>query len=206
MGAPPFALALAGVLVASPLTAQAVGGSAASAWAGGALGLTAGGLLGGVGGILPCTETTWGSRCVAATAVVVGAVGATSGAVLGAADSETLTDRAVSSGVGTAVGVAVALAGRPFFPRVGWPDVATVGLLGGAVASQPRGAAIGAGAGALAGLLLWPTLPGFEMPDAVAAVLAGVVIGVTTGWVRDAVDARGPDAPPAALFALRLSV
>jgi hypothetical protein len=124
--------------------------------------------------------------------------------LVGASDVDVVIDRAKSGLVGFSVGVAVAFAGRPFFQRVGLQDVFAVGLVGGAIGTQPRSALLGAAVGTGIGLGLWQTLPGFEAPDAVAALLAGTMIGVLVGWVGDAADTRSASGAVVPLFTLRL--
>jgi hypothetical protein len=68
--------------------------------------------------------------------------------------------------------------------------VAALGLVGGAVGASGPGAAIGFGAGALTGFVLWKAVPSFEFADAVGLSLVGLAAGGLTGWVVRAADAQ----------------
>lgn len=174
--------------------------------AGGVLGVYAGATVGSLGTILPCTQTSLGARCVRAATALSATIGATSGLLLGTAGSGGVADRAVSGAVGLGAGVVLGLVARPFFQRFGWHDVLAVGLVGGAIGTQPKGALVGAAVGTALGVVLWKALPELEMPDAVAAMLAGVMVGVLAGWMQDASASRSlPNgASPVLLF--RLSI
>ncbi len=184
---------------------QETGGSAAAAVAGGALGLYSGTLLATVGATIPCTQTYIGARCIRWSALGGAAIGLTTGILVGAGDDERLGDLAISSGIGFLGGTAAGLAVTRFAQRFGWQDVLAVGIIGGAVGSQPLGSAIGFGAGAGIGLILWQTVPRFEFADAMGASLAGLALGGLTEWVLDAVDAQSNESP-ALQLALPISV
>ncbi len=103
-------------------------------------------------------------------------------------------------GVGTAVG----LVGRPFLQRVGLTDVFIVGAVGGAIGTQPKGALIGFAVGTVLGATLWQLVPGIGSPDVVAGSIAGVMVGVLTAWVSDAVEARRSDPGAVPIFSITL--
>ncbi len=195
--APRAVLILAALVFAAPRAApaQESDGSAGAAAAGGALGLYAGATLANVGSIIPCTQTYAGPTCVRWSSVTGGALGLAGGLALGAADSERVEDTAVRAGIGFLAGSAAGLVVKSAAQRVGWADVATLGLIGGAIGSAPRGAAIGLAAGGAVGLILYGTVDGFELPDLLGAALAGLAIGGITQWVAEGIDAQTQDSP-----------
>jgi hypothetical protein len=185
-----------------PLPAQArADGSPGAAAAGGALGLLSGAVLGVAGSIIPCTQTWDGARCITGHAIGGGALGLLGGALAGAGDRDLVRSAALSAGIGFLAGGAAGLVLKPVAQRFGWPDVFTVGLLGGAIGASPGGAAIGFGGGAVAGLIIWRVLPGRSFPDALAAVLAGTALGGLGGWLL-----RGMNAQPGDAISVRVPV
>lgn len=178
------------LLVCSDSNGQTNGGSTQTAVAGGALGLASGATLGLTGSLVPCTQTYAGATCVRWATAVGGAIGLASGMAIGAADSDRIERAGTTAGIGAAVGVAAGLAASRFAQRFGWADVATIGLLGGAVGAMPRGAGIGVLVGGAAGVVLWQFIPGVHLPDAVGFAVAGLALGSLTQWVWSAADAR----------------
>jgi hypothetical protein len=197
----PAALSFAAPGVA---TAQESEGSAWTAAAGGALGLYAGATLANVGSIVPCTQTYAGPTCVRWSSVTGGAVGLSGGLLLGAADPERVGDAALGAGIGFLAGSVAGLLLRSTAQRVGWADVATLGLVGGATGTAPRGAAIGLAAGGAIGLILWRAADGFELPDALGAAVAGLAIGGITQWLLEGIDAQTNDVPALQVMAVSL--
>ena len=63
------------------------------------------------------------------------------------------------------------------------------GAIGMAFGAQPEGAALGLGAGAFVGSVLWLAIPSYELPDLAAAGLIGMAAGGLAAWVVDAVEA-----------------
>lgn len=175
-------------------------GSGARRLAGGALGVTAGAVAGNVASILPCTQTPLGGRCVGGATILGGAVGLVSGVLVGGSDEGRLADRATTGLVGFVIGSTMAFTGRPFLQRVGLADVFTVGIVGGAIGTQPMGAFAGLGVGTALGVALRVAVPGFETPDVAAAAVAGLMMGVLVGWVSDAADARAAGSESVPLF------
>jgi hypothetical protein len=183
-------------LAPRPAGAQA-NGSASAAVAGGVLGLFSGTILGVAGSIIPCTQTYDGAACIRWHAFGAGALGLVGGALMGRADADRVGSAAGSAGIGFLAGSAAGLVLKPIAQRVGWLDVLTVGLLGGAIGASPEGAAIGFGAGAVAGLILWRVTPGGTFPDALSAALAGLALGGVGGWLIRGAESRDPArAPP----------
>jgi hypothetical protein len=197
------ALTTLSALVPSSAAAQTTGTPWAAA-AGGALGLYSGATLATIGSIVPCTQTYAGPTCVRWSAVGGGAVGMTGGLLLGSADRERVGDKALSAGIGFAAGVLAGLAVRSAAQRVGWADVATLGLVGGAIGSAPRGSAVGLGAGAVIGSLLYLALDGVEEPDALGIALAGLALGGLTEWLVEGIDAQSATSPPLELSVIRV--
>ncbi len=169
---------------------QEADGTPLAAVAGAALGLGSGAILGTVGSMIPCTQTYIGAACVRWSAAVSGMVGLASGALIGAADQERIGDAATSAGIGVLVGVAAGLAITSVAQRIGWRDVATVGLMGGAIGAAPEGAAIGLGVGTVVGVVLWQAVPDFAFPDALGVAAAGLALGALGDWVWSAIDAQ----------------
>jgi hypothetical protein len=141
-----------------------------------------------MGSIVPCTQTYWGDRCVRWSAVGGGLIGLVSGAVIGANDSEHIERSAKGAAIGFGVGFVAGTVLKPIAQRVGWQDVAAVGLMGGAMGAAPKGAIIGAGIGAAVGFTLMKTVDGFNMPDLVGAAIGGAALGVLTDWVVSAIN------------------
>ena len=149
--------------------------------------------MGLVGAIVPCTQTRAGATCVRASAMTGGVIGLAGGVLSGAADRGRIGDAAVSSSIGFLAGSAIGLVVKPIAQRVGWEDVFTLGLVGGAVGSQPRGAALGLAGGTVVGGLLWVVLREVEFPDALGFAVAGMALGVMGAWIKDGVNAQsGP--------------
>jgi hypothetical protein len=165
-------------------------GSATAAVAGGALGLASGATLGLTGSLVPCTQTYAGASCVRWSTAVGGVIGVASGVLIGAADSDRIERAATTAGIGAVAGIAAGFAASRFVQRFGWADVATIGLLGGAVGAMPRGAGIGVLVGGTAGVVLWQTIPGVHLPDAVGFAVAGLALGSLTQWVWSAAETR----------------
>jgi hypothetical protein len=182
---------LLGLAVPSAGGCQEPSGSTGAAFAGAALGAYSGGMLGTVGSVVPCTQTYWGAKCVRWSAAIGGAIGLASGVVTGASDSAALERAAKTAGIGFGVGVLVGLAVKPIAQRVGWQDVAAVGLIGGAVGAAPKGAVIGLGVGTVVGLTLSHTVDSFNLPDVVGAAVAGTALGALADWVVSAINASG---------------
>jgi hypothetical protein len=55
---------------------------------------------------------------------------------------------------------------------------------------MPKGAAIGLVSGGAVGAVLWWVVPGFQMPDAIGAALAGLTLGSLTQWLLSAANAQ----------------
>lgn len=170
--------------------AQTESGSAGWAVAGGALGLVSGATLGAVGSLIPCSQTRAGPVCVRWGAIGGGAIGVTGGAMLGQANSDRLGDAALGAGIGFAAGVLGGILIRTRAERLGWHDVAAVGLLGGAIGSAPRGSAIGLLGGSAVGFAAWALWDGFEGPDLFGAALAGLAVGGLVEWLARGIDAQ----------------
>ena len=122
--------------------------------AGAMLGLYAGAMVGSLGTILPCTQTLLGARCVRAGTALSATIGLTSGILVGTGGGDKVAGQAVSGAVGLAAGVVVGVVGRSFLQRFRWKDVLAVGLVGGAISTQPKEALIGAAAGTTLGDVL----------------------------------------------------
>ncbi len=176
-------------------SAKATEGSALAATAGGALGLYAGATLAAVGSLIPCTQTYPGPSCVRWSAVAGGAIGLGGGVLLGAADAERLGDAAIGAGIGFAAGSVAGLLIRSKAERLGWGDVATIGLFGGAVGSAPIGSAIGLLGGGAVGLILWSTVDGLGPPEALGMAVAGLALGGMTEWLVRGIDAQSGGSP-----------
>ena len=171
-------------------SAQDTEGSGWAAVGGAALGLYSGGLLGFVGGLVPCSQTYSGPACIRASAAGGGLIAMASGIAIGAGDIDRLGSIATSTAIGAGVGTAMGLALVPLAQRVGWRDVAAIGLLGGAVGAQPVGSVIGLGAGAVLGGALMLTVPAIRFPDAIGFATAGLAVGALAAWIADAVDSH----------------
>lgn len=174
-------------------TAGASSGGAGAAVAGGALGAVSGAVLGMSGSMIPCSQTEAGPQCVRLASVAGGVVGMASGIVIGANDQQWVEDHLLTAGIGAAVGLGMSFIAAPKIERFGWQDAAAIGLFGAAIGAAPRGALIGLGAGAIAGLIVWQTVPEARGPDAVALGLAGLTLGVLAEWVIAAGDAGADD-------------
>jgi hypothetical protein len=160
------------------------------------LGLYSGAVLGSMGSWVPCNRTYYSLTCVRVATALGGAVGLAGGIALGDADSERLGDAAIAAGVGVLVGAAAGIVMKPHLQRFSWLDVAAVGVMGGAVGASAPGSAIGFGAGALVGLVLWRAAPGFELSDAIGLSLVGLAAGGLAAWVYRGIDAQSKaDAP-----------
>jgi hypothetical protein len=168
-------------------------GSVPAAVAGGALGLFSGAILGVTGSIIPCTQTYDGAGCIRAHALGAGALGLLGGALMGEADADRVGSAAGSAGIGFLAGTAAGLILKPIAQRVGWRDVFTIGLLGGAIGASPAGAALGFGAGAVAGVVLWRVIPGGTFPDALSVALTGLALGGIGGWIVRGLEGGPPD-------------
>ena len=184
-------------------------GSTLAAAGGAVLGAYSGAVLGTIGSLMPCTRTYEGPDCVRPIAISGGLVGALSGAAIGAADADRLGDRFVAGMFGAAAGSATMLALQPFLERWSWGDVGAGAVIGGAVASSGRGALIGVGVGAVAGLAAWQLIPSVDETGVLYATLLGLAAGGIGSWVWQAVDAQdsaggAPGAQPAVLgFTIR---
>ncbi len=131
-------------------------------------------------------------------------MGLLGGAMTGAGDSERLRNIAISSAIGFGVGGIAGLVLKPVAQRVGWRDIATMAVWGGAIGAQPMGALLGFGAGGLVGFIFWQAVPGFGFPEALAAAAAGVAIGGLVGWMEDGISAQTTDPPtPVTLVRIR---
>ena len=168
---------------------QEISGSTGTAIAGAALGAYSGGVVGTMGSIVPCTQTYWGAKCVRWSAAAGGVIGLVSGAIIGANNSEEIERSAKSAAIGFGIGFAAGAVLKPIAQRIGWQDVAAVGLMGGAVGAAPKGAVIGLGVGTVIGFTLFKTVDGFNMPDLVGAAVGGAAIGALTDWVVTAINA-----------------
>jgi len=188
-------------LAPPPVGAQA-DGSVPAAVAGGTLGLFSGAILGVAGSIIPCTQTYDGAGCIWGHALGAGALGLVGGVLMGEADADRVGSAAGSAGIGFVAGSVAGLILKPIAQRVGWHDVLTVGLLGGAIGASPEGAALGFGAGAVAGVILWRVIPGGTFPDALSAALAGLALGGVGGWLVRGLERDDPDDIPRAAVPL----
>ena len=177
----------AAALLAATVILPVWGRCEGQAVGGGALGLYSGAMLGTVGTLIPCAQSSMGAPCLWIGSSLGATVGMVSGAALGAADPERLGDLAASAGIGVAVGVAAGLALVPIAQRFGWKDVATLGLLGGAVGASPAGAGIGLAAGGAGGLVLhWLAPESVRLPEVLALAAGGMAVGALAGWVVEA--------------------
>ena len=177
----------------APLRCQDTSGSTGAAFAGAALGAYSGGMVGAMGSIVPCTQSYWGDKCVRWSAVGGGLIGLVSGAVIGANNSAEIESSAKSAAIGFGIGFVAGAVLKPIAQRVGWQDVAAVGLMGGAVGAAPKGAVIGLGVGTAIGFTLFKTVDGFNMPDFVGAAVGGAALGALTDWVVTAINASRDD-------------
>lgn len=170
-------------------------GSTSSAATGGALGLASGATLAFAGSLVPCAQSRPGPACVRWSAIGGGAVGLAGGAMLGAADSDRLADAAAGAGIGFLAGAAAGLVLKSAAERFGWPDVATVGLLGGAIGAAPAGSAIGFLGGSAVGLMAWGLMDSFDTPDLIGAAAAGLALGGLAEWLVRGIDAQAAGDP-----------
>ncbi|MEJ2482669.1 MAG: hypothetical protein P8049_06030 [Gemmatimonadota bacterium] len=172
------------------VSSESTEGSTGAVVGGAALGMYSGTVLATVGSLIPCTRTYEGPACVRPAAIAGGLIAGISGASLGAADAERVEDYFVAGVIGAGVGGAALLAVQPFLERWSWADVGAGALVGGAIAASGTGAAIGFGAGAIAGLATWQLIPAMKLPDAAAVTLFGLAAGGIGGWVFRAIDAH----------------
>lgn len=185
-------------LSAAPACAQSEtsgGGSTGAAVGLAALGFGAAGLLAGAGALVPCTESAAGPDCVRAAALAGGTVGLATGAVIGAQDAEQARDRLRGAGIGLGLGVAAALVAGPKIENFGWKDGLAFGALGAAIGTAPEGAGLGVAVGSVLGLVLWKTVPGVDLPDAVAITIGGLAAGALVDWTLGAIESDEAAAP-----------
>lgn len=200
-----FGLAWSLLFVAAhPLGGQTTGtrsaephGSTGAAIGTAILGAGAGTILSGNGAIIPCSQTDAGPACVRLVAATGAALGIASGALIGANDEAAARRRLRGAGIGLAVGAGVALIAGPHIERFSWRDGLAIGALGAAIGTAPEGAGLGVAAGSILGLLAWKTVPGADLPDAVALVLGGLAFGAMIEWTVGAIQADDP--PPMAV-------
>lgn len=179
--------------------AQETSGSTPAALGGAALGLYSGAVFGVLGSFIPCSQTYAGATCVRVATATAAAIGMAGGIALGHADAAGVGDRAAGAGIGALVGLGVGLALKPAVQRYGWHDVAAIALAAGGIGVSPKGAVIGLGIGTGVGLALWQLLPAFELPNALAAGLAGMAIGGIGALLHDGVQRHGSDPVSASL-------
>jgi hypothetical protein len=172
------------------LRAQEAEGADWARFVGGALGLYSGAILGTAGGLLPCSQTAAGPRCVRLTAFAGGSIGLVGGVYLGDASADDVETALKGAGYGLLIGSATGVLLKELVYTYDWLDVATVGAIGTAVGASARGVAIGLAAGGLVGTVLWFVLPSFDPADAVGLGIAGMAIGGVADWVFRGVEAR----------------
>lgn len=188
---PPYRFVAVAALVSSTMlsdgaAAQTFTNSTGQTAAGALLGAYSGATLGLVGSMFPCGRTHEGQRCVVSAASVGAALGVAMGGLIGSQDREGLDERLRSAGWGVAAGSVAGLAVAAVVDRFGIYDAATIAWVGGAVGASPRGAAIGTGIGATAGLLTWLALPDSGPQDLVLFTLAGTALGGMLDWADGA--------------------
>lgn len=167
------------------------GGSTGAAVGGAALGMYSGAMLGVIGGLIPCTHTYAGPKCVRATGITGGAIGLLSGAYVGANDSRTFESALRGSAWGFGIGSVVGFALKETVRQYGWADVVAAGGIGASIGASPGGSLIGLAGGTVVGAVLWKAIPSFDVPDLMSASLMGLAIGGLAGWAIRAVDADG---------------
>ena len=187
------------------MAAQEDGGSGWAAVGGGALGLYSGALLGAAGGMIPCTQTALGVKCVRVAAAAGGVIGLIGGLYLGDADEDGVVSSYKGAAYGALAGGVVGFTLKEIVPHYGWPDVAAGAAIGAGIGASPKGSAIGLAAGAAIGVVLWRAVPMIELSDAVGIGLIGVAVGGLSSWIVRAVDAQD-GANPAEGFELSFNI
>lgn len=195
-------IALAAVVLAPP-AARAQEGSDWARVAGGALGLYSGAVLGTLGGTIPCSQTLAGIDCVRVGGVLGGVVAAIGGVHLGGVDEDAVVSAARGTGYGLLIGAAAGYALQRSVQRLGWSEVAAGAIVGGAFGASARGAAIGLAAGTTVGILLYWTVPSFDLPNSIGVAVAGMALGGISSWIIRGV---GRDAGTAGTQPLTFSV
>jgi hypothetical protein len=112
-----------------------------------------------------------------------GTIGLAAAAAAGFRNAETIEHAALGAAIGFGVGALGGVIVKPVAERVGWHDVATLGVVGASVGAAFPGSLIGLGAGGVAGLLAWQLVPGFERTNVVSAALVGLAVGGITQWI-----------------------
>ena len=157
-------------------------GNAATTLAGGLLGAASLGILSSVGSLVPCRRTASGARCVRIFSASGAALGLAAGTMIGQGGTGALDPVARGAGYGALAGAVVGVGFHALVANSRWLDVAALTVVGGAIGTAPIGSAIGLVAGSAVGLILWKTGPGFTIPDAVGAGLAGMAAGALYEW------------------------
>ena len=181
-------------------------GSTLARVGGGLLGFYSTSLLGSIGAMIPCNQTYIGVRCVQLAGVTTGVAGLVSGFSLGAADSDKVGSAAIGSVIGFAAGSIAGLVIKSQAPLFGWPDVATLGFVGGAWGASWLGATVGLAAGSAVGVLLWQAIPSFDLPNAAGVGLMGMALGGVGSWIAGAIDAHRDDGGAPITLTLPLAV
>jgi hypothetical protein len=133
-------------------------------------------------------------------------VAALGGVHLGGVDEDAVSAAARGAGYGLLIGAAAGYALQRSVRRLGWSEVAAGALIGSAFGASPRGAAIGLGAGTFVGLILYWTVPSFDLPNSIGVALAGMALGGISSWVIRGVDAdSGDGAVQPVSFSINLS-
>ncbi|MGI9627918.1 MAG: hypothetical protein ACR2QM_13865 [Longimicrobiales bacterium] len=169
--------------------AQSSDGDTGPAVVGAAIGAFSGGALSLLGSLEPCNRSLQGRRCVLLSMTTGGMVGLVSGGVMGSRNSADVEDRLRGLGIGGMVGSVAGLGLQRVVRPYDWADVGATTALGAAMGAAPIGSAIGFGAGAVTGLLLWQAWPAFQLSDAVAVALVGLASGALVDWVSGAAGA-----------------
>lgn len=190
-----LALALMGVTVPTSSAAQSFQGSTLSTFGGLALGAYSGAGLGLLGTMMPCNRTLVGGRCSASGASAGAALALAMGGLIGAQNQNDLEDRFKDAGIGTLIGGVVGIGLRRGVRQYGWNDVIVSAAIGGAIGAAPTGAMYGAGAGLVAGGIVWLVVPDGGLPEFVMLTLAGVAVGGLVDWAQGASDANRPTEP-----------
>jgi hypothetical protein len=165
-------------------------GNAASTLAGGALGAASLGLLSSLGSLVPCRRTAAGTDCVRIFAASGAALGLAAGTIVGQSGSRDLAPVARGAAYGSLAGAIAGLGLRVFLSRSQWLDVVGLTAVGGAIGAAPVGSGVGLAVGGAVGIVLWKTIPGFTLPDAAGASLAGMAAGALFDWFNRAANAR----------------
>lgn len=187
-------------MFARPASAQLAEASTGSTAGGLALGAYSGMVLGALGTMMPCNRTLTGGRCTASGASAGGAIGIAMGGLIGAQNRDDLIDRVENAGLGGAVGGVVGLGLMWGVRQYGWSDVAASAAVGTAIGASARGSMYGAGAGLVAGSIVWLAVPKAGLPEMLMITMAGVAVGGLVDWAQGAARANRRDTMPGPSF------